>query len=68
MIEPPGLAVTVQLPDAGKPLNATAPVAVAQVGCVIAPTIGAEGVAGCAFNTAVPDDPDEQAPFDTTNE
>ena len=35
-----------QLPDAGKPLKATLPVAVLHVGCVIVPTVGAEGVAG----------------------
>ena len=40
---PPGLMV--QLP-AGKPLNITLPVAKAQVGCVMVPTIGAVGVAG----------------------
>ena len=37
----PGLMV--QFPD-GKPLNITLPVATEQVGCVIAPTIGAVGV------------------------
>ena len=37
----PGLMV--QFPD-GKPLNITLPVATVQVGCVIAPTIGAVGV------------------------
>ena len=42
----PGLIV--QLPD-GKTLNTTDPVATAQVGCVIAPTTGAVGTAGCAF-------------------
>ena len=40
---PPGLMV--QLPD-GNPLNTTLPVAVAQVGCVMVPTVGALGVAG----------------------
>jgi hypothetical protein len=39
---PPGLMV--QFP-AGKPLNTTLPVATEQIGCVIVPTIGAEGVA-----------------------
>jgi len=34
----------IQFP-AGKPLNATLPVETEQVGCVIAPIIGAEGVA-----------------------
>jgi len=39
----PGLMV--QFP-AGKPLNTTLPVATAQVGWVMVPTIGADGVAG----------------------
>ena len=47
----PGLIV--QLP-AGNPLNSTLPVASEQVGWVIVPAIGAEGVAGCAsITTAV---------------
>ena len=40
---PPVDAVTVQLP-VGRPLNATLAVAVPQVGWVIAPTVGAEGM------------------------
>ena len=40
---PPGLIV--QLPE-GNPLRITLPVAVAQVGWVIVPTEGAEGVIG----------------------
>jgi len=40
---PPGLIV--QFP-AGNPLNSTVPVEIVHVGCVIAPTIGAEGVTG----------------------
>lgn len=40
----------VQFPE-GKPFNTTLPVATAQVGCVITPTVGAEGVAGCALIT-----------------
>ena len=48
----PGLIV--QLP-AGKPLNITLPVAVAHVGCVMVPTVGAAGVAGCASITTSAD-------------
>ena len=48
----PGLMV--QLPD-GKPLNTTLPVDTAQVGCVIVPTTGAVGVAGCALMTTLAD-------------
>lgn len=40
---PEGLPVTVQFPLAGKPLKATLPVAVEQVGWVMMPTIGASG-------------------------
>lgn len=45
-VTPPGVAVTVQVPDEGNPLNATEPVGVEQEGCVIVPTIGAVGVLG----------------------
>ena len=55
MVEPPGVAVTVQVPDAGSPLRATLPVAVVQVGWMIAPTTGADGVAGCALMVALSD-------------
>ena len=48
----PPVAVTVQLPE-GRPLRATLPVAVAQVGCVIVPTIGVSGVAGCVLMVAL---------------
>lgn len=44
----PGLIV--QLP-AGKPVNVTLPVAMEQVGCVIVPTIGADGIVGCVLIT-----------------
>jgi len=40
----------VQFP-AGKPFKTTLPVATLQVGCVIIPTAGAAGVAGCALIT-----------------
>ena len=54
---PDGLPDTVQLPD-GRPLKATLPVVVIQVGSVIVPIVGAEGVTGCALTTA-PEDADE---------
>ena len=53
----PGLIV--QFP-AGKPLRATLPVAAAHVGCVIVPTVGAAGVAGCALITTFADGADVQ--------
>jgi hypothetical protein len=40
--------VIVHVPVEGKPLNTTLPVAMAQVGCVIAPTIAAPGADGSA--------------------
>ena len=40
------VSVIIQLPVAGKPLKSTLPVAIEQVGCVTAPTIGAVGVNG----------------------
>ena len=44
VVTPPGALVIVQLP-LGKPLNMTLPVGVVHVGWVIAPTIGAVGLA-----------------------
>ena len=41
------------MPLAGKPLKATLPVAVVQVGGVIVPTIGADGVAGWGLITTL---------------
>jgi len=39
----------VHVPVAGKPDKTTLPVATAQVGCVIVPTIAADGVEGCVL-------------------
>ena len=47
----------VQLPE-GRLLRITLPVATAQLGCVIVPTVGAEGVAGCMGITAFSDNSD----------
>ena len=44
----------VQLP-AGNPDKITLPVATVQVGCVIVPTTGVEGVTGCELITALAD-------------
>lgn len=38
----------VQVPE-GNPFNITLPVARAQVGCVIVPIVGADGVTGCGL-------------------
>lgn len=50
----PGVRVSVHEP-AGKPLNTTDPVGTAQVGWVIVPTVGFDGVAGCELTTTFPD-------------
>jgi len=51
----PGLII--QLP-VGRPFNTTLPVATVQVGCVIVPTVGAEGVIGCGRIVKLPDGED----------
>jgi hypothetical protein len=43
MVCPPGLAVTVQVPDDGRPLRATEPVDTVQVVWVMVPITGDEG-------------------------
>ena len=53
-VAPPGFAVTVH-GDTGKPLNVIVAVEVAQVGCTIAPNVGAAGITGGALITALPD-------------
>ena len=54
-------SVTVQAPS-GNPLRATLPVATAQVGWVIKPTIGATGGTGTALITALADATEVQVP------
>lgn len=44
-VVPPGFLVIVHEPVAGSPLNATLPVVVVHVGCVIVPITGEAGVA-----------------------
>ena len=58
----PGVRVSTHEP-AGSELSTTLPVTTTQVGCVISPITGAEGVAGCAFITAFPEGGDVH-PFD----
>jgi hypothetical protein len=43
-VNPPGVATIVQSPNEGSPLKATLPVEILQVGWVMAPTAGAEGI------------------------
>ena len=51
VIVPPGVLVSVQVPVEGKPLISTLAVDTLQVGCVIVPASGADGIAGCASIT-----------------
>ena len=55
MVIPPGVLVNVHVPDAGKPLKSTLPVAIVHVGCIIVPTTGAIGVASSALITTLAD-------------
>lgn len=56
MVDPPGLRVSVHVPEEGKPLNATLPVASVQVGWVMVLIIGAVGMGGGALITTLDDD------------
>jgi len=53
MVVPPGVLVSVHVPVAGSPFNTTLPVATAQVGWVIVPTVGAVGDNGWAVITTL---------------
>ena len=53
VVFPPGDFVKAHVPVAGKPFKTTLPVATAQVGWVIVPTVGAVGVAGWALTTTL---------------
>ena len=44
VVVPPGDLVIIHVPVAGKPVKVTLPVASAQVGWVIVPMVGADGV------------------------
>ena len=54
----PGFMVQVPV---GNPLKTTLPVATLHIGCVIVPTVGAVGVAGCALIIILAD-ADEEHP------
>ena len=60
VVVPPGVLVKFHVPDAGKPFNTTLPVAIAQVGWVMVPTIGALGDDGCAVITTLAEDGETQ--------
>jgi hypothetical protein len=59
---PPGDRVNDHVPEAGNPLRTTLPVVSVQVGCVIVPIAGAEGVTGCASITTTDEGSDMQVP------
>ena len=59
MVTLPGLRVSNHVPE-GSEFSVTLPVANAQVGWVIPPLAGIEGVIGCAFITAFADAGDVQ--------
>ena len=65
-VAPPGEAVTVHDP-AGKPLNATLPVAVEHVVCVIVPITGVAGTAGAGVTIAEADATEVQPDNVTVN-
>jgi len=46
VVIPPGVLVNVHVPDAGKPLRTTLPVATEQAGWVTVPATGIVGVTG----------------------
>lgn len=58
VVVPPGDRVSVHVPEAGKPERTTLPVATAQVGWVIVPTVGAVGVVGWVLITTFAEDAD----------
>ena len=60
LVTAPGLRVNVHVPVDGKPFMTTLPVATAQVGCVMVPTEGALGIAGCGLITTLAEAEDVQ--------
>ena len=56
IVLPSGALVTVQLPDAGRPLNDTEPVDTRQVGCVTPEICGAEAIGAGLRIACVPSD------------
>lgn len=58
VVTDPGVRVSVHDPVDGSPLSTTLPVDNAHVGCVIVPTVGAEGVAGCAAINTFDENPE----------
>jgi hypothetical protein len=53
VVVPPGMRVSVHVPEAGKPDKTTLPEDTWHVGCVIVPTVGVTGVTGCGLMTKI---------------
>ena len=53
VVAPPGDLVKVHVPEAGKPFKTTLPVAIAQVGWVMIPTVGVAGDEGWVVITTL---------------
>ena len=51
VVVPPGFLVSVHVPVAGRPVKATLPVGIEQVGWVVAPITGVAGTVGAALIT-----------------
>ena len=56
VVTPQGLRVNDHIPLDGNPLKSTFPVNTVHVGWVMVPTVGADGVTGCALITTLADD------------
>jgi hypothetical protein len=52
-VAPPGVLIKVHVPVAGKLFNTTLPVGTTHVGCVLVPTLGAEGIEATVAEIAV---------------
>ena len=55
VVVPPGDLVRVHVPVAGNPFKTTLPVATLQVGWVVVPRMGADGVEACVLITTLAD-------------
>ena len=66
VLVPPGVLVTVHVPDDGNPVRVTLPVETAHVGWVVVPISGADGVGGCGLIVTFAEDGDTQPAADVT--
>jgi hypothetical protein len=63
VVVPPGIRLSVHVPEAGKPDKTTLPVSTVQVGSVTVPTVGMAGVTGAGLMTTFEEDGDTH-PFE----